>query len=176
MDFEAKIISKHNLDLSNIEALANDIATRLNSNVEFGKYNKADNGHNFISLGTINKNESTIFSTLYDLQNDTASNYYYVLELGEEAKLIYKDIISFIPPWEEQFETALENFIEGTLGTDHYYSGVFQELYKFGGDTVFFIKESNPASIDIKLNQTWDDYTVSIQEKEEFFIVPIEKL
>lgn len=173
MDFEAKIISKHNLDLSSIENLANDIATRLNSNVEFGEYRKSDNKHSFISLGIITKNESGIFSTLYNLQKDTQSNYDYVLELGEEAKLIYKDMISVIPPWEEQFDAVLSKFLEGTLTKDPYYSGVFQELKIFGADKVLFIKEANPATMDIKVNHTWEQYTVDIQEKEESFMVPL---
>jgi hypothetical protein len=37
MNQEAKIISKHNLDLSSIEKLANDIGNRLNSNVKYGE-------------------------------------------------------------------------------------------------------------------------------------------
>ncbi|TDD74609.1 hypothetical protein [Flavobacterium caseinilyticum] len=173
MNEEAKIISKHNLDLSSTEKLANDIATRLNSNVEYGEYSKGENGHNFIPLGTITKNESGIFSTLYNLQNDTNSNYDFVLELGEEAKLIYKDMISFIPPWEEQFDTVLKDYLEGTLITDPYYSGVFDDLRDFGADKVLFVKELNPETLDIKANQTWEQYSADIQEKEESFIVAL---
>ena len=173
MNEEAKIISKHNLDLSSTEKLANDIATRLNSNVEYGEYSKGENGHNFIPLGTITKNESGIFSTLYNLQNDTNSNYDFVLELGEEAKLIYKDMISFIPPWEEQFDTVLKDYLEGTLITDPYYTGVFDDLRDFGADKVLFVKELNPETLDIKANQTWEQYSADIQEKEESFIVAL---
>ena len=108
MNEEVKIISKHNLDVSSLDKLANDIATRLNSNVEYGEYSKGENGHNLIALGTITKNESGIFSTLYNLQNDSNSNYDFVLELGEEAKLIYKDMISVIPEWEEQLDKVLK--------------------------------------------------------------------
>lgn len=175
MNEEAKIISKHNLDLSSTEKLANDIATRLNSNVEYGEYSKGENGHNFIPLGTITKNETGIFSTLYNLQNDTNSNYDFVLELGEEAKLIYKDMISLIPLWEEQFDTVLKDYLDGTLTKDPYYSGVFDELNNFGADKVLFIKESNPDTLDIKANQTWEQYSVDIQEKEESFIVSLIK-
>jgi hypothetical protein len=68
MNQEAKIINKHNLDLSSIEKLANDIGNRLNSNVKYREYSKGENGHNFIALGTVTKNETGIFSTLYNLQ------------------------------------------------------------------------------------------------------------
>ena len=175
MNEEAKIISKHNLDLSSTEKLANDIATRLNINVEYGEYSKEVNGHNFIALGTITKNETGILSTLYDMQNDTNSNYDFVLELGEEAKLIYKDMISFIPPWEEQFDAVLTNYLDDTLITDPYYSGVFDELKNFGADKVLFFKESNPGTLDIKANQTWEQYCVDIQEKEDSFMVSLIK-
>lgn len=175
MNEEAKIISKHNLDLSSIEKLANDIANRLNNNVEYGEYSNGKNGHNFISLGTITKNETGIFSTLYNLQNDTNSNYDFVLELGEEAKLIYKDMISFIPPWEEQYDTVLKGFLAGTLTQDPFYSVVFDELCIFGADKVLFAKESNPETLDIKGNQTWEKYSVDIQKKQESFMVSLIK-
>ena len=175
MNEEVKIISKHNLDLSTTEKLANDIASRLNSNVEYGEYSKGENGHNFIPLGMISKNESGIFSTLYDLQNDTNSNYDYVLELGDQAKLIYKDMISVIPASEEQFDKVLSHYLEDTLAKDSYYSGVFDELRNFGADKILFVKELNPETLDIKENQTWEQYSVDIQDKEESFIVALIK-
>ena len=173
MNEEAKIISKHNLDLSSTEKLANDIATRLNSNVEYGEYSKGENGHNFIPLGMITKNESGIFSTLYNLQNDTNSNYAYVLELGDQAKLIYKDMISVIPALEEQFDKVLAHYLEGKLAKDPYYSRVFNDLRDFGADKVLFIKESNPETFDIAGNQTWEQYFRDIQAKEESFMVSL---
>jgi hypothetical protein len=175
MNEEVKIISKHSLDLSTTEKLANDIANRLNSNVEYGEYSKGENGHNFIPLGMITKNESGIFSTLYNLQNDTNSNYDYVLELGDQAKLIYQDMISVIPALGEQFDTVLTGYLEGTLIKDPYYSEVFDELRNFGADKVLFVKELNPETLDIKANQTWEQYSVDIQEKEESFIVALIK-
>lgn len=175
MNEEAKIISKHNLDLSSTEKLANDIATRLNNNVEYGEYIKGENGHNFIALGTVTKNETGIISTLYNLQNDINSNYDYVLELGEEAKLIYKDMISSIPPWEEQYETVLTYYLEGSLTKKPYYSEVFDELRKLGADKVLFLRESNPETLDIKGNHTWEQYSVDMQEKEDSFMVSLIK-
>lgn len=128
MDLEAKIISKHNLDLSSIENLASDIAARLNCNVEFREYSKSDKGHIFSPLGKIIRNESDIFSTLFNLQTDKLSNYDYVLELGEEAKLIYKKMISFFPPREVLYDEVLTNFNEGALATDSYYAGFLKSL------------------------------------------------
>lgn len=173
MNEEAKIISKHNLDLSSTEKLANDIATRLNNNVEYGEYSKGENGHNFIALGTVTKNETGITSTLYNLQNDTNSNYDYVLELGEEAKLIYQDMISSIPPWEEQYDTVLTDYLEGSLNKKPYYSEVFDELRKLGADKVLFLRESNPETLDIKGYHTWEQYSVDMQEKEDSFMVSL---
>lgn len=175
MDFEAKIISKHNLDVSSIENLAKDIANRLNSNVEYGEYSVSENGHEFKLLDKITKNQGGIFSTLYDLKNNKTSNYDYVLELGEEAKLIYKDMISFIPPWEEKYQNVKSNYNLGKLITDSYYSGVFQELHNFGADKVVFIEESNQHNVSIKHDQTWENYINHIQKNGEFFTVTLEK-
>lgn len=48
MKAEAKIISKHNLDCSTLENLANDIAIRLCCNIEYGQYQNDNGKHHFI--------------------------------------------------------------------------------------------------------------------------------
>jgi hypothetical protein len=174
MDFEAKIISKHNLDISNVEILANDIANRLNINIEFGQYNLIEHKHNFELLGKITKSESTICSTLYNLTNNPLSSYGYVLELGEEAKLIYKDIISLITPWEEMYDYVKSQNEQKELTKTSYYASVFEELVKLGADEVIFIKESNSGELEISNQDTWDKYYNRISKKEDFFTVPLE--
>lgn len=90
MEPEAKIISKHNLDCSTLENLANDIANRLECNVEYGQYQKDNGKHQYIVLGTVQAIEKGVTCTLYDLRDSNNSIYNFVLELGEEAKMIYK--------------------------------------------------------------------------------------
>ncbi len=58
--------------------------------------------------------------------------------------------------------------MDRTLTTDPYYSGVFGELENFGADKVLFVKESNLGTLDIKANQTWEQYCVDIQETVDF--------
>ncbi|MNG03275.1 hypothetical protein D3C84_863470 [compost metagenome] len=97
-----------------------------------------------------------------------------MLELGEEAKLIYKDIISFIPPWEEQYLQVLLKHNKGELTKDSFYAGVFDELSNFGGNEVLFIKETNTGELEIKQQDTWDNYIGRISKKEDFFTVPLD--
>lgn len=66
MGHDISIIHNHNLDISNVEALAHDLAARLNINIEYGYYATSLNeklakklGHNYCKcgnmLGEINK-------------------------------------------------------------------------------------------------------------------------
>ncbi|TDD74658.1 hypothetical protein [Flavobacterium caseinilyticum] len=87
------------------------------------------------------------------MQNDTISNYDFILQLGEEAKIIYKDMISFIPTSEEQFDTLFTGYFEDTFIKDPYYSKVLDHLSNLGTHKVLFIKESNLEPLNIKANQ-----------------------
>ena len=74
--------------------MANGIAARLLVMLNKGSTVRGENRRNFISLGAITKSESSIFSTLYTLQNDTNSNYDYLLELcevGTTCQIVLKE-------------------------------------------------------------------------------------
>ncbi len=173
MNAEAKIISQHNLDCSSLENLANDIANRLNCNIEFGQYQNLNGKHEFIKLGTVTLNSKGIITTLYDMTNDNASEYNYVLELGEEAKLIYSDIINILPPWEEDFDRIFNIFNSQEFIEEPYYTGVFDELRKLGSDKVYFIKDNNEPEITIKTKSSTQDYIQQIKDKVTFFEVAL---
>lgn len=171
MEPEAKIISKHNLDCSTLENLANDIANRLNCNIEYGQYQNENGKHNYAALGTVEVKENGIISTLYDLRNNKNSDYNFVLELGEEAKVIYKDFIDFMPAWMEQYDHALNIFNDNGFINESLYSGVFDELQKLGADKVYFIKDAFTPALTIPENSTLESYLKIIQKETTFFEV-----
>jgi hypothetical protein len=173
MNEEAKIISKHKLDCSSLENLAKDIVNRLDCNVEYGRYHNNEGQHEFIQMGLLEVNPKGITATIYDMKNDNTSEFNYVLELGEEAKLIYHDIIHVLPPWEEEFETAFNNFKSKGLQNEPYYMGVFDDLKKFGADKIYFIKETFEYEIALKLTTSLEDYLIQIKNTATYFEVAL---
>jgi hypothetical protein len=171
MEEEVKIISKHNLDCSTLESLANDIANRLGNNIEYGQYQNTNGQHEFVQHGIVEVIENGIKTTLYDLRNDQNSSHNFVLELGEEAKVIYKDFIEFMPAWEEQYETVVSTNNEKGLANDSFYNGVFDELQKLGADKVIFIKNTFIPELEIPENATIDKYLKTVQQNAAFFEV-----
>lgn len=173
MSTETKIICKHELDYSSLENLANDIAQRLNCNIEYGQYQNNNGKHEFIQLGVVEANPNGIISTIYDMRNNNSSEYSYVLELGEEAKLIYNSIIQVLPPWEEEFDTVFNNFNSQGFAEESYYLGVFEELKKLGGDKVYFIKDTNEPNLELKNELSFNDYLKLLKDEATFFEVEI---
>ncbi|MES2239407.1 MAG: hypothetical protein V4497_04030 [Bacteroidota bacterium] len=171
MEPEAKIISKHNLDCSTLENLANDIANRLNCNIEYGQYQNENGKHNYVALGTVEVKENGIMSTLYDLRNNKNSDYNFVLELGEEAKVIYKDFVEFMPAWEEQYENVASINNKNGLANNSLYNRIFDELQKLGADIVYFIKDAYTPALAIPENAIFDNYLTTVQQNATFFEV-----
>ena len=80
MNEEAIIISKHQLDCSSLENLANDISNRLNCNIEYGQYQNKNGQHEFIQFGSIELSPNGFTTTIYDMTQDINSDYNYVIE------------------------------------------------------------------------------------------------
>jgi hypothetical protein len=171
MEEDVKIISKHNLDCSTLEMLAKDISSRLGNNIEYGQYQNENGKYNYVALGTVEVKENGIMSTLYDLRNNKNSDYNFVLELGEEAKVIYEDFIEFMPAWEEQYETVESTNNSKGLVNDSFYNGVFDELKKLGADKVIFIKNTFIPELAIAKNETLENYLKTVQQNATFFDV-----
>lgn len=170
---EAKIIALHNLDTSNLENLAKDIAKKWNYNVEFGAYENHDGAHQFVHYGTAQLDQKAITVTLYDTSKDPYAQHNYVIEFGEEAKIIYNNIIQILPPWEEQYETILQNFQNNAMEDDPYYNGVFDECRKIGADKVYFIKEDLHANFQLNRQSSFENYMETIKNKIPFFEVKL---
>jgi hypothetical protein len=171
MEEEVKIISKHNLDCSTLESLANDISNRLGINIEYGQYQNANGKHEFVQHGTVEVTKNDIKTTLYDLRNDKNSSHNFVLELGEEAKVIYADFIEFMPAWEEQYEKVASTNNKKGLANDSFYNGVFDELQKLGADKVIFIKNTFIPELAISENTTLEKYLKKVKQNTTFFEV-----
>lgn len=173
---EATIIAKHNLNVSNIDSLANDIASRLNINIEFGIFDFKSN--KLIASGHIINDENNPTYYLFPQNNNHPEEVNYVLELGDEAKLIYKEIISLMLPFPLEYDDLIEEhtsnpeglFTGGNLKTS------LEGLQKLGAQKIYFIGDYNTAQSGINYNDeknyTWNEFTDIIQNHVHHFIEP----
>lgn len=173
MEDEVKILSKHNLDCSSLENLAKDIANRLQCNVEFGEYQKIDGLYKFVTNDTIQLSSDEVTITLIGLRNDEKTPYNFVIELGDEAKLMYEDFIELQPAWEERFANTLESFKNDQFASESFYTAIFEKLKKLGADKVYFIKDQVDQDLTIPKKETLDEYLRTIKQKTAFFEVMV---
>lgn len=174
MEFEAKIVSRHNLDISNIERLANDIANRLNVNIRIAESSLSEDGEALKLLGFIRKNDTDFYCTLFQSKkNIDIDDCDYWVEYGEHGILIYKDIIETHLPWFHYFSNMLEEYNRGELNRSRHYSKIFNELKQLGADVVVFVDEKDPSEFKIKINDTWSSYISHVQENAETLTVPL---
>ncbi|UOK43402.1 MULTISPECIES: hypothetical protein [Flavobacterium] len=171
-DFEAIIVGKHNLNIANVEALAKDIAHRLNINIEYGFH---DNG--FRETGKIINHPNEVVYRLTD-QKNINQQCNYVLELGDEAKIIYQEIISLQLPRTEDYRTLIKlhkNYDNG-LAHFEYFAIYFEELKKLGAAKIYVIDTSNTSATDIdfgdEIKYTWEEYTNLVKANCNYFLEP----
>lgn len=159
------------MDCSSLENSAKDIGNRLDCNIEYGYHQNNNGQHEFVQFGTVAVNSNDNITTIYDKTNDDTSAYNYIVEHGEEAKLIDKDIIQVLPPMATGFETALNNFNTNRFKEEPSFSSVCNELNKLGVNGIYFIIKTFESELDILENTTVIDYLLTIKEKALYFEV-----
>lgn len=173
---EAVILSKHSLDISSIAALAHDLANRLNINIEFGKFDFKND--KLIVLDSIISNHNEPIYSLFPQNNHTPDEVHYVLELGDEAKLIYKNILSLMLPFQLEYEDLYQEHISNPdgLNDNDYLKTSINKLQKLGAQEVYFIGDYNTAQSGInhndEKNYTWLEFTEIIHKHFNHFIEP----
>ncbi|MFD2891382.1 hypothetical protein ACFS5J_05070 [Flavobacterium chuncheonense] len=169
MEAELKIIVKHNLDTTSLENLAKDIATRLNQNIEYGQFKLLNENQQYSKLGTIKVNDSNVQNTLYDTAKIETSYSQFVLEMGEEAKVFYNDIIELQLPYDLYYDEVLEHKNQNTIEHNPYLKTALSELQKLGIKTIYCIKDdfSNKTLLN---RQSWLDNYIKLENQEYFTI------
>jgi hypothetical protein len=176
MNQEAVILSKHNLDVSNIDILANDLASRLNLNIEFGHYDFKNNSFNL--YGAITNDPKEPFFKLFPQNNDHPDEVNFVLELGEGAHVIYKEILNLILPFPLEYDDLYEEHKSNPKGlfSDGLLKNWLDELLKLGADEIYFISDfgkpgPNGEHYDEK-KYSWSEYKRIIISHFTYFIEP----
>ncbi|GIZ09003.1 hypothetical protein [Flavobacterium sp. UMI-01] len=172
MEAQFKIISKHNLDCTSLENLAEDISKRGIATVEYGSYQNNNDKLEFFLKGISKESDNKLKATLYDCTTDNSTNYNFVLEFGEESTLIYNDFINFLPAWEDSFDTIKTAFLTDTYFNNSVYQGIFKDLKILGGDRIYIIKDNFLPELVIPANATLYSYLAKIKEKHIYFEIP----
>lgn len=164
---EAQLFCKHSLDLSDIEVLTNQLATKLKLNIE---YNAVQNGVTLQNT-IIGNASSEVVSNLFCNNNESLE---YVLEIGNAALLISKEIIVYALPSNEIFRSLQKvhkNESNGLHATG-YFRLIFEELAALGATEVLFAEE-NEAIRSLKVpTYTYEAYSAIIKESTNYFTEP----
>lgn len=170
---EARIIIAHNLNTTSLENLAQDLATKWNHNVEYGAYENKNGEHHFVHYGTITIEESPVTITLYDTSKDDNSSHNYVIECGEEAKILYNNILEIVPAWEEDFQNIMDKFQNQDIDNDAYYEVLFTECRQIGADKVVFFMEDYDRNFDAELQGTLEGFIKTIKDKVPYLEIKL---
>lgn len=166
---EARILAIHNFDTSSLENLANDIANRFGCNVKFGYYENSEDQMGIVRV--ISAKDVT--ASLYGMSNVLDKRYDYVLEFGEEAKIIHNDFMEIMPPWDQPYDDILKVMQADTLDRISYYNTLFEECRKSGADKVYFIKDYSNLLFDANSQNLFKHYIEIFKSKFPYFEVKL---
>ncbi len=177
-DNEPFILANHSLDTNNIEVLANDIANRLEINISYKIQDySSENDNSSDGLRKIEKDKNKPYYILFSQTNDYKNTIEYYLELGDEAKIITKEIIELQAPFVLRYDKLLQDVENNTIREFDYMDSVLNEFQKLGADEVYFVisKDEYSDAMQIgKFNQlTWSELLQVIKEKTKYFTIPV---
>lgn len=176
MIIEANIVAKHNLNISSMEALANDLASRLSLNIEFGNYDFKND--NFIVLGSSTNTPGAPFFKLFPENSSFPNEVSFILELGDGAQKIFKEIINLTLPYPLAYNDLYEEHLDNPKGllSKGILNDWLEELLKLGADKIYFIEDYNSDQSGLNYNDeknyTWEEFTGVVHKHMNHFIEP----
>lgn len=177
-DNEPFILANHSLDTTNIEVLANDIANRLGINISYKiQDHSSENDNNSDGLRKIEKDKNKPYYILFSQSNEYKNTIEYYLELGDETRIITKEIIELQVPFVLQFDDLLQDVENNTIREVGYMGSILTDFKKLGADEVYFVirKNEHLDAMQIgKFNQlTWSELMQEVKEKTKYFTIPV---
>lgn len=168
MGCDVSALSRHNLDITNVETLAHDLANRLGFTIDFGYYSRAEynklleNGleENYISLGLIDKQP---FKGKFRLVDEK----YQEKQLHEKFGEALFDMTAFYW-WLDSTETVSAEKKEDekkNLTTAEFFLETFEEE----GDYQHLYVYNSIISNDLYYYTRWWDFCTTVQTKEYFY-------
>lgn len=158
METETIIFSNHNLDTSDIQKLAEKLATSLKLNIEICEYENGETLQNTIG-GNLESEEMYYLNT-----NDLGASKY-VLEMGEAALLISDEIITYDLP----IYTPLDTFNPTQLDNTH--TVVIKELKALGATEIVYAEDSETARSLNQSNITFDEFKAAVTKNSNYKII-----
>lgn len=163
---DVQIFSNHNLDITDVNALATQLAEVFNVNIEYNVYQNGITLENIIAGNKLSED----LSGLYDGERNGTN---YILEIGEAALFISNNIIVYNLATIESFEMLLENHNSETdnLLSDSYFKKIIKELTQLGATEIYFAKETNDIRA-LKLSEnTFEQYAAFVKANTNYFTI-----
>lgn len=163
---DVQIFSNHNLDITDINALATQLAETFKVNVEYVVFQKGVTLDNMIAGNILSEH----ISALYQGEKNGTN---YVLEMGEASLFIGNDIIVYNLATIESFEMLLENYNSETdnLFSDSYFKKIIEELNQLGATDIYFAEDINEIR-ELKLFEyTFEEYAAFVKANTNYFTI-----
>jgi hypothetical protein len=163
---DVQIFSNHNLNITDINALATHLAEVFNVNIEYVVYQNGTTLQNTISGNILSEH----ISALYEGEKNNTN---YVLEIGEAALFISNNIIVYNLATIESFEMLLENHNseKDNLLSDNYFKKIIEELNQLGATEIFFAEDTNEIRT-LKLSEnTFEQYAAFVKANTNYFTI-----
>ncbi len=158
METETIIFSNHNLDTSDIQKLAEKLATSLKLNIEICEYENGETVQNTIG-GNLESEE------LYYLNANDLGASKYVLEMGETALLISDEIITYDLP----IYTPLDTFNPAQLDKTH--TVVIKELKALVATEIVYAEDSETTKSLNQSNISFEEFKAAVTKNSNYKII-----
>lgn len=177
-DNEPFILASHSLDTNNIEALATDIANRLGINISYKIHDHSSEKEN--STDTLRKIEKDItkpYYILYSQSNENKNTIEYYLELGDETRIITKEVIELQAPFVLQYDNLLQDVENNSIREVGYMGSMLNDFQKLGANEVYFFIRKKEYLEAIQIGHfnhlSWTEFEQMIKEKTNYFTIPV---
>lgn len=163
---DVQIFSNHNLDTTDINALATQLAEAFNVNIEYVIYQNGTTLQNTIAGNLL----SEYISPLYDGENNGTN---YVLKIGEASLFISNQIIVYNLATIESFKTLLSknNSETDNLFSYFYYKQIIEKLNQLGATEIYFAQDTNQIRA-LKLSEhTFEQYVALVKSNTNYFTI-----
>lgn len=150
---EPIIFCTHNLDISNANVLASQIASTLGVSITIYKINDE-------KVSSIELPNAIEHKKLYIQNSKFENDFSYVLEHGDEAILFYKNHLQYELPFIANFYDIKDN--------ENIYKGI-SDLKMFGADKVY-VGNINELNLTIDVKHDWSKLLLAITNSNHHII------
>lgn len=163
---DVQIFSNHNLDITDVNALATQLAETFKVNIDYVVYQNGTTLENIIAGNILSED----ISHLYEGEKNGTN---YILEIGDSALFISNQIIIYHLATIESFERLLDknNSETDNLLSHFYYKEIIKDLNSLGATEIFIAQDTNEIRA-LKLSEnTFEQYAAFVKANTNYFTI-----